>query len=385
MAKRRFGRVRQLASGRWQARYPGPDGIDRPADRTFSSKRDAERWLSLKEAEIVRGEWMDPAAGAVAFKDFATDWLRDRTLRPKTRQLYEGLLRLHILPTFQSMTVAEIRDRHVRRWHKELLDNGPGEITVAKAYRLLRTILNTAVEDELIRRNPCRIKGAGIERSAERPVLTVAQVFDLAESIEPRFRALILLAVFANMRWGELAALRRHCVDLDARTILIEVSLVELKDGSLVIGGPKTAAGRRRVVIPAVVVDVLGHHLGLYAQKSPNGLVFVGPKGGQLRRSNFSRQWRKAITKAELSGYHFHDLRHTGNTLASQTGATLRDLMGRMGHGSNRAAMIYLHTSGERDRKLAEALDALVVDELKRRPGRSQEDRSGTQRAQPPE
>ncbi len=384
--RRRFGAVRQLPSGRWQARYRGPDGIDRPAPHTFATKKDAERWLAVKEAEIIRGEWTNPDAGAVSFKEYAAEWLRDRALKPKTRQLYEGLLRLHILPAFEGMTLGEIKDRHVRRWHKELLDHGPGEVTAAKAYRLLRTILNTAVEDELIRRNPCRIKGAGIERSPERPVLSMPQVFDLAEAIEPRYRALVLLAVFASMRWGELAALRRHCVDLDARTVRIEASVSELKDGSLVVVRPKSEAGRRTVVIPSVAVDVLRFHLEVYAERSQDGLVFVGPKGAPLRRANFSRQWRRAIAKAGLSGVHFHDLRHTGNTLASRTGATLKDLMGRMGHGSTRAAMIYLHTTSDRDRLIADAMDTLVIDELKRRPRRDRDGgESGMDLARPPE
>jgi integrase len=346
----------------------------------------AERLNTGERFVQTRGDWHDPDAGDVAFKEYATDWLRDRTLTPKTRQLYEGLLRLHILPTFAGMALAEIQGRHVRRWHKELLDGGPGEVTVAKAYRLLRTILKTAVEEDgLIKRNPCQIKGAGIERSPERPVLTVPEVFDLAEAIEPRFRALVLLAVFGNLRWGELAALRRHCIDLDGRKVRIEASLAELKDGSLVVGPPKTDAGRRTIVLPGMVVDLLRFHIDLYAEKAPNGLVFVGPNGGQLRRSNFSRPWRKALVKAGLIGYHFHDLRHTGNTLASHTGATLKDLMGRMGHASTRAALIYQHRTGEQDRRLADALDALVEEELKRRPRKGQPEQSGTNLARPEE
>jgi integrase len=101
--------------------------------------------------------------------------------------------------------------------------------------------------------------------------------------------------------------------------------------------------------------------------------------------SNFSRQWRKALTKAGLNGYHIHDLRHTGNTFASWTGATLKDLMGRMGHASTRAALIYRHTTGEQDRRLADSLDALMQDELKRRPKTGQPEQSGTDLARPEE
>ena len=139
-------------------------------------------------------------------------------LRPKTIQLYRYLLRRHLATAsaFGTKTVAEIRDAHVRRWRKTLLESGVSPVTIAKAYRLLKAIMNTAVEDGLIRRNPCRIKGAGQEKSPERAVLTVRQVFALADSIAPRYRALILFAVFTSLRWGELAALRRKDIDLES-------------------------------------------------------------------------------------------------------------------------------------------------------------------------
>jgi integrase len=250
-----------------------------------------------------------------------------------------------------------------------MLDSGPGASTVAKAYRLLRAIMNTAVEDELTRRNPCRIKGAGAERPKERPVLTIPQVFALAEAMPPRFRALVLLGTFASLRWGELAALRRDCVDLDTRTVRVEAAVVELRDGSLVTGRPKTDAGARRVVFPAEIVDDLRWHLQRFAEQKPDGLVFVGELGAPLRRSNFSRVWKKALSAAAIEGLHFHDLRHTGNSLAALTGANLRELMERMGHASTRAAMIYLHAAADRDRAIADALGTLAKAEIQRRRG----------------
>jgi integrase len=218
--KRRFGRVRELPSGRWQARYKGPDGTDRPAPRTFDSKTSAERWLTLTEAEIISGDWIDPDAGRVLFGKYASDWIEERPgLRPKTIELYRYLLRRHLVPAFSTRSLAEIREPHVRRWRKDLLDTGVTVVTVAKAYRLLKAILNTAVDDGLIRRNPCRIKGAGQEKSAERPVLTVPQVYALAAVTDERYRALVLLAAFTSLRWGELAALRRSDIDMQARTV----------------------------------------------------------------------------------------------------------------------------------------------------------------------
>ncbi|WP_242454080.1 tyrosine-type recombinase/integrase [Bailinhaonella thermotolerans] len=384
MPKRRFGRVRALPSGRFQARYPGPDGIDRPAPYTFASKKDAEKWLVLKEAEITEGRWTDPDAGKVRFETFAQDWVNERAgLRPRTVQLYKGLLRLHLLPTFADKTIAEINVGGVRKWRTRLLDAGTGPVTVAKAYRLLKAILNTAVDDGLIPRNPCRIKGAGKEESPERPVLTLAQVFALADAIAPRFRALVLLAVFSSLRWGELVALRRRHLDTATGTIRVEVTAVEIGRGGLVLGPPKSDAGKRVVTVPAMLFPELRAHLATYAQKGDEGLIFVGPKGAMLRRGNFAKIWKQATEDAKIQGFHFHDLRHTGNHLASQSGASLRELMARMGHASTRAALIYQHRTAERDRAIAQEIGKLAQRELRRgRPGKKKIAKgSGTQRA----
>lgn len=363
--RRRFGAVRKLPSGRFQARYTGPDDQEYTAPNTFATKTDAEIWLSRKESEILSQEWTDPDAGKIPFREFAATWMTERTLRPKTAQLYEGLLRLHINPSLGDKLLVDITARHVRQWHTKLTQNGPGASTVAKAYRLLRGILNTAVEDEMIKKNPCKIKNAGVERPDERPVLTVPEVFALASAVPPRFRALVLLATFGSMRWGELAALRRRNLDLDAGTVRIEESVSEMKTGELITGRPKTDAGVRVVTLPKVIMGDLRWHLQRFSQPGPDGLVFVGEQGAQLRRSAFTKIWAKAIKKSGLPAIHVHDLRHTGNTLAAMTGASLKELMARMGHSSTKAAMIYLHAAKDRDRAIADALGEIVKQGLK--------------------
>jgi integrase len=366
-----------LPSGRWQARYKGPDGIDRPAPRTFAAKADAERWLTLTEAEIVRGEWLNPDRGRVPFADYAKAWVAERpNLRPKTKQLYEGLVRLHLSPVLGTLVVQEITEPRVRKWRKTLLDSGVGDVTVAKAYRLLKAILNTAVDDGMIRRNPCRIKGAGQEKSPERPVLTIREVLDLADAIDQRHRLLVLLAVFCSLRWGELAALRLRHVDLTRATVYVEASVVELIDGSRITGPPKSQAGKRVVSIPPFLLPEIASHIENFTQRGSDDLLFVGPKNAPLRRPNFTRTWRRATASAGLTGVHFHDLRHAGNHFAATTGASLRELMGRMGHSTTRAALIYQHRTTERDRLIADGMSKLAEQELSRLTGAS-----GTQRA----
>jgi integrase len=171
--------------------------------------------------------------------------------------------------------------------------------------------------DKRIRENPCRIKGADKESSPERPVISVPEVYRLADAIEPRYRALVLLATFGNMRWGELAGLRRRYLDLDGRCVRVVETVHEF--GQPIKSTPKSEASKRKVILPDLIMPELRRHLDRYSASGLDGFVFVGVKGGQLRRSNFSKPWSRALAKAGLPGdLHVHDLRHTGNTLAAE-------------------------------------------------------------------
>jgi len=317
------GAVRKLPSGRWQARADSGDG-ELISLGSFTTKMDADGALRLAAGDQVRGDWIDPRAGQITLHDYASDWLESRsTIRQRTRELYASLLRNHILPDLGGLAIAAITPRRVRQWHARMVSHGAsGGVTVAKCYRLLRTILTTAIEDELITRNPCMITGAGVERSPERPVATIPQVYAIASAVESRYRMLVLLATFTSLRFGELAALTRRRIDLDTGLITITEAASELNDGTRVVGDPKTSAGRRTVAIPPALLADLGLHLDRFAQPGRDGLVFVGPLGGPLRRSNWSKTWRSTVDGLNLEQLHFHDLRHTGNTLAAATGAS---------------------------------------------------------------
>ncbi|MFE5185486.1 tyrosine-type recombinase/integrase [Streptomyces sp. NPDC056628] len=358
--RRPFGRVRKLPSGRYQARYVGPDGVLRPAPDTFRTKRDADAWLADKQTEMRRGDWHDPDAGKVPFGSYAAAWIAERELTNTTRQLYGSLLRHHLEPTFGNVNVTDISPPFVRRWRADKLASGSGPTTVAKAYALLRAILGTAVADQMIRRNPCTIQGASTVHTPERPTATVQEVYDLADAIQPRYRVLVLMAGFLGLRWGELIGLHRRDIDLEAGALRVRRAVTELNNGEREIKAPKSAAGKRTVSIPAVIVPDIRDHLERYAEPGADGRVFVGAKGATPRRNHFNRLWRQACEAAGVKGLHFHDLRHTGNTLAASTGASTRELMARMGHSTARAALIYQHASADRDRLIAEALSGLV-------------------------
>jgi integrase len=168
------------------------------------------------------------------------------------------------------------------------------------------------------------------------------------------------MATYTALRLGELAALTRRNIDLDKATVTVVASASELSDGTRIVGEPKSWAGRRTVSIPAAILPALEQHLATYSEPGPDGVVFVGPKGGPLRRGNFNHSWKMLTRAAELDGLRFHDLRHTGNTLAAMTGASTKELMSRMGHSSTRAALGYQHATEERERLIAIRLNDMI-------------------------
>lgn len=384
--KRRFGAIRKLPSGRFQARYPGPDGVFRPAPDTFRTHTEAAQYLVEVEADMMRQEWIDPDAGKVTLREYAARWIAERGLEDRTVELYDGLLRNHIGPHFGTVMLADLTTSRVRTWRTALLNNGTGPTTVAKAYRLLRAVLNTAVEDEVIRRNPCRVKGAGQETAPERPVITLAEVFAIAANIQPRYRALVLIAAFGQLRFGELVGLRRRhltlppfrkpsgpevaagadpgeLIDDGVPLLKVERIVSQLNSGEQRMKGPKSAAGVRTVALPAGILPELRHHVEVFAEAGLDGRLFLGPKGATPTRGNFHRIWKKALEGAEVSTtLHLHDLRHTGGTMTARTGATLKEIMARLGQSSTRAAMVYQHATSERDQEIAMALNLMIAE-----------------------
>jgi integrase len=163
---------------------------------------------------------------------------------------------------------------------------GPGQLTTAKCYRLLKAICATAARDELITANPCTIRGAGQEPETKRAMISVELVEKVANEVDGRWRLMVLLAAWCALRFGEMAALRRNCVNLDQGTLEVSEAASRLAKGVLYVWPPKSSAGRRTVTIPLHIIDDLRYHLEHYAEPSPDGLVFVGPKGAPLRNSH---------------------------------------------------------------------------------------------------
>lgn len=352
---------RNTASGRrYDVRLRDPSG--RMYARSFRTKKEAELFEANEHVERAKGAWVDPRQGTILLKEWSVAWLEQRpNLRSRTRETYQGLLDRHILPYLGKVELSAITPSLVRQWHAGLVRaETPGPSTVAKAYRLLRAMMRSAVIDERIGRSPCLIAGAGTEHAPERPVATVAEIAALADAITPRFRALVLMASWCSLRSGELLALRRSDLNLPNGTVRIERVLSQLQKGGLEIGPPKTKAGKRTVGIPPHIVKELAQHLRQFVDLEMDALVFTGVKGGPVRKCVLQTEWSKARTKVGLVHFHFHDLRHSGNTWAAATGASTKELMARMGHADERTALIYQHSTADREQVIARALSGLA-------------------------
>ena len=363
MSRRTFGTIRRLPSGRWRARFTDHNGRQKAAPQTFTTKAEAGRWLSRTQSEMERGQFVDPKVGKELLSDYAALWLstrlvRGRPLSPRTLELYRWQLRKHILPTLGKTQLRHLGTTEVRGWFARINGpDGPGQPTAAKCYRLLRAIMQTATEDGRVAKNPCSIRSAGREESVERPMITLEQLDAITAAVGERWRSLIDMAAWCGLRFGELAALRKSRIDLDTETVMVAESVSVLAGGVRHVGPPKSDAGRRAVAIPPHIVPALRHHLERFSEASPDGLVFVGPKGGALSSANFGADvWRPAVTSVGLRGFTFHGLRGVSATLAARQGATTKELMRRLGHATPDMAMRYQRADVERDRALARAM-----------------------------
>lgn len=365
-----FGQVTTLRSGRHQARYAVPGS--RPtryvnAPTTFARKKDANDWLAKQRADIVDGviRSTDATASRVTFGEYAEEWMATRrnskgeALRASTRRTYQLYLKLHVLPVFGSTPLGKITRAMVKSWYADLCPNAP---TVrARTYSLVRTILNTAVdEDGLLRENPCRIRGASVSPArAKTHVATPEQVDELAAELPEHLALTVLLGAWCQLRNGEALELRRGDIVGDAESVYIARGVTYAEGGEAVIGPPKTTAGVRGIAIPPHIRPAVREHLARFGNPGADGLLFPVRPGvdEHLKQQTYSYIFKQAVRRTSLPGtFRFHWLRHTGLTLAAQAGATLAELMGRAGHSTASTVMRYQHATSLRDQKIAEAL-----------------------------
>lgn len=370
-SRRRFGNVRKLPSGRFQASYAAPDGTRVKAPTTFDTRGDATAWLDMQSAAITEHRWKPappPSAEPPTFREYVTDWLAKRDLKPRTRAEYKRVSDA-LAETFGDHRLNAITRAEVDDWFDGLDATKP--TARAHRYALLRTIMGTAVTDGYIDVNPAAIPGAGTsKRVKEIKPATVDQIRTIAAHMPERYRCMVLLATWCALRFGELTELRRKDLDLDAGTVRVDRAVTWVKpaprfDGdepqaAPVVGTPKSDAGRRTVAIPPHIIKPLADHLAAFVGKGPESLVFPNTEGGHVHHGSVYKVFKPARKAAGREDLRWHDLRHTGATMAAQAGATLAELMGRLGHSSAGVAMRYQHVAEDRDAALAAKLSAMV-------------------------
>ena len=292
------------------------------------------------------------------FEPFANQWLEQRhDLRPSTRDDYSSIIEVHLIPTFGDLPLSGVTPSKVRAWNATLAKKYPAR--AAKAYRLLRTIYGTAVSDRYVLLNPCQVKGASTEHAPERKIPSIAELDLLVGEMPEHLRLLPVLAAWCGLRRGELFGLLRSDFDMLHGQVRISRAVTERSDGSMVVGDPKTEAGKRSVSIPPHVVPAVESHLATFVGNRADAVVFTNPDGSRLRERALSYHWLKA-RKAVGVSYNIHDLRHLGATLAATAGASTRELMRRIGHASPTAALRYQHATDDRDSALAAALSQIA-------------------------
>jgi integrase len=360
--RRGFGRLRKLPSERWQAAYIGPDAKLHIAPRTFAAESDAEGWLAIERRKIDLGTWgaVERSEG-ITLRAYAQRWIEQRQLRPRTRALYDSLLDRLILPALGGAKIVTLTPARVRAWHAELGEDHPTRN--AHAYALLHAICATAVQDEALDANPCRIRAAmQTKRKRDVEVLSPAEVDRLAAKMPARLRASVLLAGWCGLRWGETSELRRKDISKDYATLRVRRA-VTYRNGKFYIGEPKTTAGVRDVAIPPHIRPMLKAHLKSHVDRAPDSLLFPAADGRNMRDGEYRTHWEKARTAIGKPHFRVHDLRHVGAVLAAQSGATTAELMHRLGHTTPQMALRYQHVADGRDAEIAARLSKMVAEQ----------------------
>ena len=363
--RRSWGALRELPSGRWQARYPDPDtGRLVPAAQTFSSKTAADRWLSRKRTEIDAGIATDDRAGNQPLSKFWPAYVRTwGGLAPSSKASYEAAWRLRIAPHFGDVKVRRIRPSDVDEWVSSMIASGKSRALIVETVGVLKRVLDRAVRDKVIPSNPCAGRHMTLPRKqqVDRPVLSPPDVEKIATACaHERDRVLIRLLAYGGLRIGEAFALRWASVDLDGQLVTIREN-VSSNTGPVILRPTKTYANRR-IDIPKKLADQLRD----YRTKSFSGdvttLVFPDANGNHLRYTNWRKVWNQATASAGIKALP-HDLRSTAASLLIDAGASVKDVQVHLGHSSIAVTMdVYARVRPGRSVDLVSRLDALIAE-----------------------
>lgn len=318
---------------RWEVRYRDPEGKQRA--RLFDRKVEAERFAATTTVAVLEGTYVAPSAGRVTVREYGERWRAMQVHRATTAAQLETNLRRHVYPTLGDRYLSGVRPSEVQAWVKgRVAVLAPA--TVEVVYRYLAAIFAAAVEDRLIPVTPCKgIRLPKVEAAQVVPLATEA-VEALIDAVPDRYRALVVLAAGTGLRQGEAFGVSTSRLDFLRRTLTVDRQLVLLPGQPPYLAPPKTAASRRTVPLPDVVLGALAGHLAAFPAGEGDALVFTAPDGGGIRRNRFSDGvWVQAVERCGLpKGTGFHALRHYYASLLIRHGESVKVVQARLGHAS---------------------------------------------------
>lgn len=358
-ARRQFGSTRKLPSGRWQARHPDPSGKLVSAPTTFSTRGDASRYLARIQSDLERGHWYDQRLGKVTFGEWVDRWLASNPSKRSTTLARDTtVLRTHALPLLAERPMASIMPGDI----KVLVDEMASKLapdTVRTNLAVVRAVFNAAVDADVLMRSPVRAVRTAKAVPRDRPTLTMEEILRLADVIDDRYRALVLVGAILGLRWSEAIGLRVIDVDFLRRTLTVSQTISEV-EGRLNVAPTKSRKSRRTMSVPQFIGDELAQHSARFG-RSGGDLLFVGAKGAPLRRSFAARAFAPAVAAAAIDDrITFHGLRHVAASLMVEAGVHPRVIQQRLGHATARLSMeLYAHVPDASDREVARSLDTV--------------------------
>ncbi|MGO9155676.1 tyrosine-type recombinase/integrase [Mycobacterium sp.] len=365
---RGWGHIRRLPSGNLQASYIGPDLRRHNAPVTYSNtkagKVRAEGWLADERARIEADTWTPPkqraaarTARAVSLADYAAKWISERKVKPRTRLMYESLLKHHIRDGIGASEITAVTPDAVRTWFAAL--GSEHTRRNSHVYGLLHAIMATAVKDGLVLVNPCQIERAmNVARKREPVILTVPELATLASTVPERLKALVLLSAWCGLRWGEVIELHRRDFENDCEVIFVRNAATHR--GECRIDSPKSGKPRAVVIPPHIRADIK-HHLDVFTEKGYGAVVFAPLRGGcHLNDKVFRDAIAKPLHDIKRADLRIHDLRHFAGTQTARVG-NLTESMARLGHSTVKASLLYQQVVSGRDAEMAAALSELAT------------------------
>lgn len=366
--RRPWGKVEELPSGSFRASYIGPDKQRHYAPHTFQGETDADTWLSLMRADIARGVWVNPkAAKAQNFGAYAETYIAQRVtgrgavLRPKTAAGYRHQLQKGLV-TFTDMPIDDITPAAVRIWHVERCKTA--KTAAASEARLLRAVLNVAIEDGIIDKNPVHPKFTKSSAGNKYRLPTLEELAVLVAHVESRFKLGVLLAAYGGLRLSEWRALRRSDLTRDGARFVISVTrqAQHITGSSWVVGPPKSDEGVRIITLPAHLTATVEAHLNEHAAQGVEGLLFP-PLGSSefIHDSVFNKSWRPAQEAAGVKGeVREHDLRGFAASHMHAVGAGFPAVRDFLGHSDERVTLKhYLHAVSSNQGEIADKMPVL--------------------------